>query len=93
MIRMGCSFSLTEFFYLSCYFIFMIRPSATFYDDQYKFWKSFNSPKLFLAFAEYMFEDIEPSGLSDNEKVLFDSLRVRMDNQKKRSEAGALSHG
>jgi hypothetical protein len=65
----------------------MIRPSATFYDDQYKFWKSFNSPKLFLAFAEYMFEDIEPSGLSDNEQVLFDSLRVRMDNQKKRSDA------
>lgn len=69
-----------------------IRNSVTFFDDQYKFWKSFNSPNLFLACAEYMFEDIEPTWLTEQEKVLFDSLRVRMDNQKKKANAGAKSH-
>lgn len=70
----------------------MIRSSVTFYDDQYKFWKSFNSPKIFLACAEYMFEDIEPQWLTEQEKVLFESLRIRMDNQKKKSFAWSCSH-
>jgi hypothetical protein len=34
-----------------------------------------------------MFEDIEPSYLTDQEKVIFDSLRVRMDNQKKKADS------
>jgi len=37
-----------------------------------------------------MFEDIEPKWLNEQEKILFDSLRIRMDNQKKRSEAWAI---
>jgi hypothetical protein len=38
----------------------MIRKTVTFYDDQYKFFKSFKSEKLLVAFVEFMFEDIEP---------------------------------
>lgn len=73
-------------FYLLCLAV-MVRPSVTLYDDQYKFYKTFKSQKLLVAFIEYMFEDTEPSDLSTTEQVLFDSLRVRMDNQKSRSDA------
>ncbi len=67
-----------------------MRKKITLYDDQYKFFKTFNSQNLLIAFIEYMFEDIEPSNLNDTEMVLFESLRVRMDNQKKKSRAGAI---
>ena len=70
----------------------MSREAITLYDDQYKFFKAFNSPKLLIAFVEYMFEDVEPECLSEQEQVLFDSLRVRMDNQKKKSVAWSQSH-
>jgi len=46
-----------------------------------------NSEKLMIAFIEFMFEDIEPKWLSENEQILFDSLRYRMELQKARSEA------
>jgi hypothetical protein len=36
------------------------RSSVTLYEDQYKFFKAFNSEKLLVAFVEFMFEDIEP---------------------------------
>ena len=36
------------------------RSSVTIYDDQYNFYKAFNSEKLLVSFLEYMFEDIEP---------------------------------
>ena len=70
----------------------IIRSSVTLYEDQYKFFKAFNSEKLLVAFVEYMFEDIEPEWLTDQEQVIFDSLRIRMNNQKKKSYAGQLSH-
>jgi len=37
-----------------------------------------------------MFEDIEPEWLNTEEKVLFESLRIRMDNQKNKSNAWAV---
>lgn len=67
-----------------------MRKKITLYDDQYKFYKTFNSKNLLIAFVEFMFEDIEPTNLNDTEKVLFDSLRLRMDNQKKKSRAWAI---
>ena len=51
-----------------------------------------NSEKLMIAFIEFMFEDIEPKWLSENEQILFDSLRVRMELQKARSDAWSSSH-
>ena len=62
------------------------------FEDQYKFFKSFNSPNLFIAFAEFMFEDVEPANLSEQEQVIFDSLRIRMENLKKKSLAWSKSH-
>ena len=70
-----------------------MRKNITVYDDQYKFFKMMNSEKLMIAFIEFMFEDIEPNWLSENEQILFDSLRVRMDLQKARSNAWSNSHG
>ena len=67
-----------------------IRKSITLYDDQYKFFKAFNSEKLLIAFVEFMFEDIEPQWLNEQEKILFDSLRIRMNNQKKKAVAWAI---
>ena len=69
-----------------------IRKNATFYDDQYKFYKELKSEKLMIAFVEYMFEWIEPKWLNSLEQTVFDSLKVRMDNQKKKSNAWAKSH-
>ena len=57
------------------------------FDDQYKIVKAFDSQNLLKAFVEYMFEDIEPTYLTEQEKVIFDSLRIRMDNQKKKSDS------
>lgn len=65
----------------------MIRSSIKMFDDQYKIVKAFDSQNLLKAFVEYMFEDIEPSYLTDQEKVIFDSLRIRMDNQKKKADS------
>ena len=65
----------------------MIRNSIKMFDDQYKIVKAFDSQNLLKAFVEYMFEDIEPTYLTEQEKVIFDSLRIRMDNQKKKSES------
>lgn len=70
----------------------MSRKSITLYDDQYKFFKVFNSPNLLIAFVEYMFDDKEPEWLNEQEQILFESLRIRMDNQKKKSVAWSLSH-
>lgn len=66
------------------------RNSVTIYEDQYSFYKVFNSQKLLVAFVEYMFEDIEPEWLTEQEEVIFNSLRIRMDNQKKKSNAGKV---
>lgn len=65
----------------------MIRNSIKMFDDQYKIVKTFDSQNLLKAFVEYMFEDIEPTYLTDQEQVIFDSLRIRMDNQKKKADS------
>lgn len=69
-----------------------IRSSVTLYEDQYQFFKAFNSQKLLVAFVEFMFEDIEPEWLTEQEQVIFNSLRIRMNNQKKKSFAWSCSH-
>lgn len=70
----------------------MIKNSITLFEDQYKFFKTFNSPNLMIAFVEFMFEDIEPKNLTEQEQVIFNSLRIRMDNLKKKSVAWTKSH-
>lgn len=65
-----------------------MRSSITLYEDQYNFVKELKSEKLLLAFVEYMFEDIEPVGLNSMETVVFNSLKMRMDNLKKKQDAG-----
>lgn len=69
-----------------------MRKQITLYDDQFKFYETFNSTNLLVAFVEYMFKDKEPDNLNETEQVLFDSLRMRMDNQKKKSDAWSKSH-
>ena len=74
-----------------------MRKNITLYDDQYKFYETFQSTNLLVAFVEYMFIDKEPTNLNETEQVLFDSLRMRMENQKKKSDAWSKwwtnSHG
>lgn len=62
------------------------------YDDQYLFYKELKSKRLLIAFVEFMFEDIEPTWLNKMEKVIRNSLKIRMENQKKKSLAWSLSH-
>lgn len=68
-----------------------LRKSITLFDDQYNFYKELKSKKLLIAFVEYMFEDIEPQGLSNLEQITFNSLRKRMENSKKKSFAWSMS--
>lgn len=68
-----------------------MREQITFYKDQYEFYKELKSKRLLIAFMEYMFEDIEPQWLNWIEKVAFNSLKIRMDNQKKKSYAWTQS--
>lgn len=68
-----------------------MREQITFYKDQYEFYKELKSKRLLVAFMEYMFEDIEPTWLNWIEKVAFNSLKIRMDNQKKKSYAWTQS--
>ena len=68
-----------------------MRKQITLYDDQYAFYKELKSKRLMLAFIEYMFEDIEPTWLKKMEKVIRNSLKIRMDNQKKKSVAWTIS--
>lgn len=65
------------------------RKSITLFEDQYRFFKTFNSPNLLIAFVEFMFEDKLPQNLNEQEQVIFDSLIVRMNNLKKKSIAWA----
>lgn len=70
-----------------------MRSTVTLYDDQYQFFKELKSEKLLVAFVEFMFDDVEPKNLNKLEKIVFNSLRVRMENQKKKSYAWTQSHG
>ena len=63
----------------------MIRASIKLFADQYNFYKELKSKRLLIAFVEFMFEDIEPKWLNWIEKVAFDSLRIRMENQRKKA--------
>lgn len=69
-----------------------MRSSITLYEDQYQFYKELKSKRLLIAFVEYMFEDIEPTWLNKLEKVVRNSLKIRMENQKKKSFAWTQSH-
>lgn len=69
-----------------------MRNSITLYEDQYQFYKELKSKRLMIAFVEYMFEDIEPTWLNWIEKVVRNSLKIRMENQKKKSDAWRQSH-
>lgn len=70
-----------------------MRGAITLFEDQYSFYKELKSPRLLRAFVEFMFEDIEPTDLKWIEKTAFNSLRIRMENQKKKSYAWTQSHG
>ena len=70
-----------------------MRKQITLYDDQYAFYKELKSEKLLIAFVEYMFEDIEPQWFNSLEQTIRNSLVVRMDNLKKKSDAWSKSHG
>lgn len=69
-----------------------MRSSITLYEDQYQFYKELKSKRLMIAFVEYMFEDIEPTWLNKLETVVRNSLKIRMKNQKKKSDAWRQSH-
>jgi hypothetical protein len=59
-----------------------MRKSITLFDDQYAFYKELKSEKLLVAFVEFMFEDKEPDGLNNMEKVIRNSLLPRMNKWK-----------
>ena len=68
-----------------------MRKSITLFDDQYAFYKELKSEKLLVAFVEYMFEDKKPEWLNSLEETIWNSLLVRMNNQKSKSNAWAKS--
>lgn len=68
-----------------------MRKSITLFDDQYAFYKELKSDKLLISFVEYMFEDKEPEWLNSLEQTIWNSLLVRMNNQKSKSNAWAKS--
>lgn len=67
-----------------------IRKTITLYDDQYNFYKELKSKKLLCAFVEYLFEWIEPTDLKWVEKVAYNSLKIRMENQRKKAGAWSI---
>lgn len=73
-----------------------MRKSITLFDDQYAFYKELKSEKLLVAFVEFMFEDKEPDGLNNMEKVIRNSLLPRMNKWKWKVDAwskwGSKSH-
>lgn len=68
-----------------------MRKSITLFDDQYAFYKELKSEKLLVAFVEYMFEDKEPEWLNSLEQTIRNSLLVRMNTQKSKSNGWAKS--
>jgi len=69
-----------------------MRKQITLYDDMYNFYKDTKSKRLLVAFVEYLFEWIEPTDLKWIEKTIFNSLKIRMENQWKKSVAWSRSH-
>ena len=69
-----------------------MRKQIILYEDQYAFYKELKSEKLLVAFVEYMFEDIEPTWLNSLEQTIRNSLLIRMNNQKNKSNAWTKSH-
>lgn len=66
-----------------------MREQITMYRDMYEFYKDTKSKRLFVAFAEYLFEWIEPTDLKWIEKTIFNSLKIRMKNQRKKANSWA----
>lgn len=69
-----------------------MRKQITLYDDMYQFYKDTKSKRLLIAFVEYLFEWIEPTDLKWIENTIFNSLKIRMENQWKKSFAWTQSH-
>lgn len=67
-----------------------MREQITMYRDMYEFYKDTKSKRLFVAFAEYLFEWTEPTDLKWIEKTIFNSLKIRMENQRKNAEKWAI---
>lgn len=67
-----------------------MREQITMYRDMYEFYKNTKSKRLFVAFAEYLFEWIEPTDLKWIEKTIFNSLKIRMKNQRKKANSWAI---
>lgn len=61
-----------------------MRKEIKIFQDQYELCKVFKSKKLLRAFAEFMFEDIEPKNLTEKEQKIFNSFTKRMENFKKK---------
>lgn len=56
----------------------------------YEFYKDTKSKRLFVAFAEYLFEWIEPTDLKWIEKTIFNSLKIRMKIQREKANSWAI---
>lgn len=56
----------------------------------YSFYKDTKSKRLLGAFVEYLFEWIEPTDLKWIEKTIFKSLKIRMENQRKKADSWAV---
>ena len=69
-----------------------MRKQITLFDDQRKICKEMKSNRLLLAFLWFMFDDEEPVWLNGIEFAIFNSFKLRMINQKKKSLAGSNSH-
>ena len=67
-----------------------MREQITMYRDMYEFYKDTKSKRLFIAFAEYLFEGIEPTDLKWIEITIFNSLKIRMENQRKKAHSWAM---
>lgn len=66
-----------------------MRKQITLYDDMYNFYKDTKSKRLLVAFVEYLFEWVEPSDLKWIENTIFNSLKIRMENQRKKADSWA----
>ena len=69
-----------------------MRKQITLFDDQWQICKEMKSKRLLLAFCGFMFDDKEPDDLNGIELAIFNSFKTRMENLKKKSDAGAKSH-
>ena len=67
-----------------------MRKQITLYDDMYNFYRDTKSKRLLVAFVEYLFEWIEPTDLKWIENTIRKSLKIRMENQRKKADSWAI---